>query len=88
MFVVGPWFGIFATLIALFVSGFALIIAPIVGILGSYMGTSAAICSSLWIHYASLLRFRRLYLTTLSIMVVQKIFQTQLDVHPIQCQID
>lgn len=39
IFVVGPWFGILATLIALFVSGFALIISPIVGILGSYMGT-------------------------------------------------
>jgi uncharacterized membrane protein len=39
LFVVGPWFGIFATLIALFVSGFTLIISPIIGILGSYMGT-------------------------------------------------
>ncbi|WP_261303508.1 DUF1700 domain-containing protein [Paenibacillus andongensis] len=39
IFVVGPWFGILASLIGLFVSGFALIISPIVGILGSYMGT-------------------------------------------------
>ncbi|SDP00548.1 Uncharacterized membrane protein [Paenibacillus sp. yr247] len=39
LFVIGPWFGIFATLIALFVSGFALIIAPIAGMLGSFIGT-------------------------------------------------
>ncbi|RTE07955.1 DUF1700 domain-containing protein [Paenibacillus whitsoniae] len=40
IFVVGPWFGLCATLIALFVSGFALIIAPIVGALTS-MGSAS-----------------------------------------------
>lgn len=39
LFVVGPWFGVLATLIALFVAGFVLIIAPIVGILSTFMGT-------------------------------------------------
>ncbi|MDD9271829.1 HAAS domain-containing protein [Paenibacillus sp. GCM10023248] len=39
LFVVGPWFGILATLIALFASGFALIVAPIAGMLSSFMGT-------------------------------------------------
>lgn len=37
LFVVGPWFGILAALIALFASGFALIVAPIAGMLGSFM---------------------------------------------------
>lgn len=33
--VVGPWFGLFAALIALFVGGFALTIAPVMGVIGS-----------------------------------------------------
>ncbi|TXK80930.1 DUF1700 domain-containing protein [Paenibacillus sp. N3.4] len=38
IFIVGPWFAVFATLISLFVSGFGLLIAPIIGILGNLLG--------------------------------------------------
>ncbi|MEW9702768.1 DUF1700 domain-containing protein [Paenibacillus sp. SI8] len=35
--VVGPWFGVLAALIGFFVSGIALVIAPVIGVIGSFM---------------------------------------------------
>jgi uncharacterized membrane protein len=40
IFVVGPWFGVFATLIALFTSGIALIIAPVIGVISSFLDSA------------------------------------------------
>ncbi|NQX70088.1 DUF1700 domain-containing protein [Paenibacillus alba] len=38
IFIVGPWFAVLSTLIALFISGFALIIAPIIEVLTTFTG--------------------------------------------------
>ncbi|MDF2645142.1 MAG: hypothetical protein K0Q73_947 [Paenibacillus sp.] len=74
IFVVGPWFGILATLIALFVSGFALIISPIVGILGSYMGTVGS--DMRFIGFAMLACFGLgIILTTLSTWLFKVFFK-------------
>ncbi|KRE97923.1 hypothetical protein ASG89_28885 [Paenibacillus sp. Soil766] len=42
VFVVGPWVGVCSALIALFASGFALLIAPVIGVLTSLAGTSGS----------------------------------------------
>ncbi|NOU90365.1 DUF1700 domain-containing protein [Paenibacillus sp. LMG 31460] len=74
IFVVGPWFGILATLIALFVSGFALIISPIVGILDSYMGTVGS--DMQFIGFAMLACFGLgIILTTLSTWLFKVFFK-------------
>jgi uncharacterized membrane protein len=74
IFVVGPWFGILATLIALFISGFALIISPIVGILGSYMST--VVSDMQFIGFAMLACFGLgIILTTLSTWLFKVFFK-------------
>ncbi|MFD0696273.1 hypothetical protein ACFQZT_19595 [Paenibacillus sp. GCM10027628] len=40
IFVMGPWFAILGTLVAFFVSGIALIIAPVIGVIGSFMDSA------------------------------------------------
>lgn len=42
MFVVGPWLGVCAAMIAFFVAGFALLVAPIIGVLTSLAGTTGS----------------------------------------------
>ncbi|CAN7156657.1 DUF1700 domain-containing protein [Paenibacillus sp. LjRoot153] len=42
VFVVGPWFGVCSALIALFAAGFALLIAPVIGVLTSLAGTTGS----------------------------------------------
>ncbi|MDR6553559.1 HAAS signaling domain-containing protein [Paenibacillus qinlingensis] len=42
VFVVGPWLGVCCALIAFFVSGFALLVAPVIGVLTSLAGTSGS----------------------------------------------
>ncbi|KQX63811.1 MULTISPECIES: HAAS signaling domain-containing protein [unclassified Paenibacillus] len=74
LFVVGPWFGVLAALIALFAAGFALIISPIVGILGSYMGTVGS--DMRFIGFAMLACFGLgIILTTLSSWLFKQFFK-------------
>ncbi|NOV00443.1 HAAS signaling domain-containing protein [Paenibacillus planticolens] len=74
LFVVGPWFGILATLIALFVSGFALIIAPVAGMAGSFMGTVGSDLQ--FIGFAMLACFGLgVILTTLSTWLIKVFFK-------------
>ncbi|UJF33181.1 HAAS signaling domain-containing protein [Paenibacillus hexagrammi] len=40
IFVVGPWFGLFGTLIGLFAAGFALLVAPVIGVVATLWGSS------------------------------------------------
>lgn len=42
VFVVGPWVGICSALIAFFVAGFALLVAPVIGVLTSLAGTTGS----------------------------------------------
>ncbi|OCT13176.1 hypothetical protein A8709_20755 [Paenibacillus pectinilyticus] len=42
LFVLGPWLGICAALIGFFVAGFALLIAPVIGVLTSLAGTTGS----------------------------------------------
>ncbi|MBP1965832.1 HAAS signaling domain-containing protein [Paenibacillus aceris] len=74
LFVVGPWFGIFAALIALFVSGFALIIAPVAGMVGSFLNSVGSDLQ--FIGFAMLACFGLgVILTTLGIWLLKVFFK-------------
>jgi len=42
LFVIGPWFGVLGALVALFTSGIALLIAPVIGVLGSFLDNAGS----------------------------------------------
>ncbi|WNR44715.1 DUF1700 domain-containing protein [Paenibacillus roseipurpureus] len=74
MFVVGPWFGVCAALIAFFAAGFALLIAPVIGVLTSLAGMSGS--DFQFVSFAMLACFGLgIILTTLSSMLLKLFFK-------------
>ncbi|NOU66701.1 DUF1700 domain-containing protein [Paenibacillus sp. LMG 31461] len=74
VFVLGPWVGICSALIGLFAAGFALLIAPVVGVLTSLAGTSGS--DFQFISFSLLACFGLgIIITTLSTWLLKQFFK-------------